>query len=264
MHYVGLEYLGTRRFRTSIPDLRGLAVPAHDVSFLAAAHGLYRFERAGEPVPVALPESFHPRLLIEAPRQEVFVVDEWGDTLIFGVEGTLRRRVSLGSEIADAATDDFGIFVYRRTGRLDKFTFDGQPIPDDVQVRRVNAASRAQEGALLLVPYDGSVWLNLEEHFDDAGERAVHLDTATLFGEGRVAGDLLGDEGILVLTEQGRFVAVDAGGASTEVRCDSDRVRKSLGRDLTASVDCLATRADLLTVLSTDVGALSTFQVFFE
>lgn len=291
MHYVGLDHLETRRIRPPIPELRGLATPAldmapgpagraaaggaphggaapspgpaRDLAFLAAARGLFVLERGGAR-PVALPDGFEPCLLVDCPRQELLVVDPLGDTLALGLDGSVRRRIALGSEIADAAADDFGVFVLRRSGHLDKFDFEGRQLVDDPQVRRVNAASQSREGILLLVPYDGSVWLNLEEHFDDEGEPGLRVDPAALFGAGRVSGDLLGDDGVIVLTEEGRIVALDVRGRTCEAKTDRKRVRKALGRDLTASADCLATRGDRLTVLSTDKGAITTFGVYAE
>lgn len=264
MHYIGLEFLHSRRLATPIAGLRAIATPARDVTFLGASQGVYRMERDQEPRPMPLPPGFRFHLLVEGPHQEILVLDERGDTLAYGIDGALRRRLSLGVDIADAATDDFGIFVLRRSGRLDKFTFDGRPIADDTQIARVNATTRMQEGALLLVPYDGSLWLNLEEHFNDVGERGLHLDSASIFGEGRVAGDLLGDDAVLVLTEDGRMVAVDSSGRTCDVRLPDKRIRAVLARNLTAASDCLATRAERMTVLSTDLGALTTFEIFSE
>ncbi len=264
MHYIGLDVLRTRRLATPLADLKAIATPARDVTYLGTSHGVYRMEREEEPRPLKLPQGFEPGLLVEGPQQEILVLDGRGDTLVYGIDGALRRRLSLGADIADAATDDFGIFVLRRSGHLDKFTFDGRPIADDTQILRVNATTRMQEGALLLVPYDGSLWLNLEEHFNDVGERGLHLDSASIFGEGRVAGDLLGDDAVLVLTEDGRMVAVDSSGRTCDVRLQAKRIRAALGRNLTAAYDCLATRAELVTVLSTDRCALTTFEVYSE
>lgn len=259
MHYLGLEILETRKLEPAIPDLIGLATPAADLVFLCSPRGLHR---GGEPV--ALPPGFGPKLLVECPEREILVIDARGDSIALGHDGAIRRRFSLGEGIADAATDEFGIFVLRTSGRLEKFAFDGKPLPDDPQVKRINATSQGREGVMLLVPYDGSVWLNLEEHFDEAGEPTFRLDAAGILGEGMVAADLLGDDAIVALAESGRIFAIDVRGSACEARFDREILRARLGREFNAARDCLATRGDLLTVLSTDVGALTTCRTFME
>lgn len=264
MHYLWLEFEAAVTLTPPIAELQGFGTPSPDACFLYNRAALYRADAKGATSPVELPGPFEPQLLVEAPRHEMLLIDALGDCLVLGQDGGLRRRLSLGTGIADAATDEFGILVLRNSGSLDKFSFDGAPMVDDEQVRRVNAVCQAREGSLLLVPYDGSIWINLEDHFDDAGEPRTRLDPVRLFGEGRVAADLLAHDDLIVLTESGRILAVDDEGRTYPARFDAAAVEKALGRRLSASTDCLSTRGTALSVLATDKNALLRFQVYAE
>lgn len=280
MHYLWLELDSSMSLEPPIPALQGFATPTPDLAFLYNRTGLYRSDAEGRTSPVPLPGPFEPHLLIEAPRGELLLIDSMGDCLVIGHDASVRRRLSLGSGIADAATDEFGILILRQSGTLDKFSFEGEPIVDDDQVRRVNAVCTSREGTILLVPYDGSIWVNLEDHFDDAGEPRLRLDPVRLFGEGRVSADLLAQEDLVVLTEKGRILAIDDQGHAQSARYDAKAVQAVLGRPLSAATDCIATRIDFhsvedvsvlrsirgmwLSILATDRNRILRFQIYTE
>jgi hypothetical protein len=280
MHYLWLELEDSVPLVPPISNLQGFATPAPGTVFLFNRTGLFRADAQGKTSPVELPQPFEPHLLVEAPRDEVLLIDTLGDCLVLDHEAHVKRRLSLGSNIADAATDEFGILVLRGTGALDKFSYDGSHIPDDEQVRRVNAVVQSREGTILLVPYDGSIWINLEDHFDDAGEPRLRLDPVRLFGEGRVSADLLAEEDLIVLTEAGKIVAVDDEGRAYPARYDAKKVEQVLGRKLSAATDCIATRIEFhsveevpilrsvramwLSVLATNRNRLLRFQIYTE
>lgn len=281
MRFLELELESARALEGVDPPLRdilGAAAPTDDDLFLldrpdGSSTRLVRIRSAGPPVPVPLPvPRFFPRLLADDGEGNVLAVGVGAphNAALLDVEGREVRRYDLGEEIADVAYDPDGNLVVLRMTRknrrtlMDRYGPEGDRVVRDEQIERIAGHTEQMRGTVLVVQRDGSVWLNLAEKYTVDGELLDAINPAEVFGAGRVSADVLGWDGIVVLTEKGRIAALLPKGERRSVRVPEALVAARVGRPLSAATDFVLTREDHLTVVTTDVPRALRFRVLSE
>lgn len=281
MRFLELELDSDRALEGIDPPLKDVlaaAAPTEDDLFLldrpdGAVTRLTRVRGESAPEAVGLPTSrFFPRLLADDGEGSVLAVGVGAphNALLLDAEGRERGRYDLGEEIADVAYDPDGNLVVLRMTRkgrrtlMDRYGPDGDRVVRDDQIERIAGHTEQTRGTMILVQRDGTVWLNLAEKYTVDGELLDAINPAEVFGPGRVSADLLGWDGIVVLTEKGRVAALLPKGQRRPIRIPEALVRSHLGRRLSAATDFLLTREDRLSVVTTDVPRVLRFRVLSE
>ena len=250
-------------------DIQSLCAPTDALTVIldrpdGARPRLTRVEGGGE---IEL-GGFMPRLLADSPDGAILGVGAGGDFngLLISATGEHISRYRFGDGVADLGFDpDGNIFVLRPTPPLlMRFGPEGDRVLDDPAVEDIHDASQQRDGWMLLIQNDGAIWINLSEKFDRDGKLLATIDPATTFGTGRVAADLIGWDGIVVLNARGEMTAVRAEGRTRPVRLPDGAIEKALGRKLTAERDLFITKGEKLILLATDRSALLRFRILSE
>jgi hypothetical protein len=275
MRFIELELEEVRELGEVTPPLRApgaMACPQDGTIFVCDQPGdgpprLLRWTR-GRPSEVSLDApGFLPRFLVDAGDERVLAVGRGENSgVLFDLRGRVVQRYNLGEGIADATYDPDGNIVVLRGGRplLDRYGPDGDLSEGDPQLERIAEQTSVESGDMLLIQRDAGLWLNLEELYDGEGEEVRRLDAEDVFGAGWVSADLLGDDGVIALTEDGRLVAVAARSAPREVRLPEDDLRRELGRGPSAATDLLVTRGERLLLLDPSQARLLAFRILSE
>ncbi len=230
--------------------------------------------RAGSPpveIPIETPD-FTPRLIADDGEGRILLAGAGRphNAVLFNSEGREVRRYDLGPEIADLAFDpDGNIVVLRasrkgRRGLLDRYGIEGDRVVRDGQLETIAGHSEQLRGSMVLVQRDGTLWLNLAEKYTADGELLDAIDPAEVFGPGRVSADLLGWDGLLVLTSKGRLAALLPRGERRTVKLPAALVEAKLGRGLTAESDLVVTRGERGWILATDLNRRLSFRLLWE
>jgi len=250
-------------------DVQSLCAPSDSITVLldrpdGARPRLQRIEDGGE---IDL-GGFVPRLLADSPDGAILAIGAGGDFngLLLSTSGEQVSRYRFGDGIADLGFDpDGNIFVLRPTPPLlMRFGPEGDRVLDDPAVEDLHDATHQRDGWMLLIQNDGAIWLNLSEKFDHDGRLLAAVDPAALFGAGRVAADLIGWDGIVVLNARGEMTAVRGAGQTRAVRLPDGAIKKALGRTLTAELDLFVTKGEKLLLMATDRNALLRFRILSE
>ncbi|MBI2932650.1 MAG: hypothetical protein HYY16_13460 [Planctomycetes bacterium] len=211
--------------------------------------------------------GFRVRLLADADGGQMLAIGEGEeDGILFDATGRVLRRYGFGGGIVDACYDpDGNIVVLRsRPPLLDRYGPDGDRVEADPQLERIHESTAQHEGTMLVIQRDGTVWLNLAEAFDVKGGIVCSLDAERAFGAGRVCADLVGWDGILVLTEAGRLHALNSKGVRRTARLPDEAIRAHLGRGMSAVRDVFVTRDEKLRLVDTVGGAVLSFRILSE
>lgn len=218
--------------------------------------------------PVAFDPAFAPRIVMEVDEGRGVAIGAGPgfNGILFDAEGRVVRRYDFGAGVADAATDPDGNIVVARSEPplLDRYGLEGDCEEEDPSLGAIIGHTEQKSGSILMIQRDGALWLNLSEKYDADGALLDTLDPAALFGAGRVCGDRLGWDGIVVLSQDGRLTAMLPRGERRPVRVPSDQVRQVLGRGLTAATDLLMTRGETLYIFDTAGLRLLTFRILSE
>lgn len=275
MRFIELELEEVRDLGAVTPRLRvasAMACPDDDTLFVCdepeeGRPRLLRWSR-GRASEVRLDApGFLPRFLVDAGDGCMLAIGRGENSgVLFDPRGRVMRRYNLGEGIVDASYDPDGNIVVLRAARplLDRYGPDGDLSEDDEVLGRIQDASQIESGDLLLIQRDGTLWINLEEQYDAEGELVRRLDAEDEFGAGWISADLLGDHGIIALTESGRMIALSGQEAPRAVRIPDADVRREMNRDLTAASDLLVTRGERLWLLDPAGGRLLAFRILSE
>lgn len=211
--------------------------------------------------------GFLPRLLVDAPDARVLAIGRGENGgVLFDVDGRVARRFNFGEGVIDATYDQDGNIVVLRAQPplLDRFGPDGDLVEGDPQIEDIQEHTSQREGSMLVIQRDGTLWLNLAEKYDARGELLGAIDPAEVFGPGRVAADLFGWDGILVLNEAGRLAALFTAQRRRTVRLPDEAIRSGLGRGLSAAKDVFVTREERMWLLDTEGMKLLVFRILSE
>jgi len=278
VRYIELELEETRPLEGVEPPLANVcAVACPDDRFVVlcdrpdgATPRLTRWSRGG-PHELTLLDApgFIPRILVDsedAGRVLAVGRGENSGVLFDIIEGRVASRFNLGEGVVDATYDNEGNIVVLRAAPplLDRYGPEGDLVERDRQIQRICEQTRVTEGTMLLIQRDGSVWLNLCEKFNADGELVGAIDPADVFGTGHVTADLIGWDGIVVLNEAGKLYVVERAGTRRAARLPAPDIERALGRPLTARLDLIVTRDEMLCVLATDVPRLLRFRILSE
>jgi len=281
MRFLELDFESARTLEGADPPLQGLfsvASPTDDDLWTAdrpdgAKVRILRWRTGAPPAEVTPgPANFFPRILADDGQGRVLIVGAGGpeNAAMFEADGREARRFSLGEEIADLSFDPDGNLVVLRQARrgrralLDRYGEEGDRVVRDPQIERIAGHTHLDRGAMLLIQRDGTLWMNLCEKYTADGELLDAIDPATTFGPGRVSADLLGWDGILVLSEKGVLTALLPRGVRRAVRVPEKIVQQHLGRGLNAALDLLVTRGEWMDVVATEQARRLRFRILSE
>jgi hypothetical protein len=264
MRFIELDFEGSHALSGEVPEIRAVAVPDERTLVLCSAHPPYLWSAtpAGtRPMDLDAP-GFVPRLLVDADEGRVLAIGDGENSgVLLQPDGRVLRRFNLGEGIRDAALDpDGNIVVLRRAAPLlDRYGPEGDLEEDDPQLTHVHEQTVEEEGRMLLIARDGSLWLNLREVYNVDGEVLLRWRDVP---SGRVSADLFGWSGTLVLDEDGALVVRTSEGESRHVAAGP--VEAALGRGATALRDVIITRDDRLWLVDTAGRRILSFRVMSE
>ncbi len=267
MRYVEIELESARKLPLGIA-VSAIAMPAPDTLIVCSGEPPRLLSLQGDRVRELNLDApgFIPRFLVDADGGRVLAIGDGENSgVLFDATGALARRYNLGEGIVDAAYDPDGNIVVLRGAAplLDRYGPDGDLVDSeqDAQIRNVHAQTQEEGGSMLLIGRDGSLWLNLREVFDTDGDVLARWREVP---EGRIAADLFGWDGVVILSESGVLQALTSKGEGREVRVPSAQIEKELGRGPSAASDIILTREERLFLIDTDGQRLLEFRILSE